>query len=38
MNNFVDVAIHGCIFESLKNNETAFAIKGKDKLQLLLVV
>jgi hypothetical protein len=40
MNNkhFVDVAMHGCIFESLKNNEIAFAIKRKDKLQLLLVV
>jgi hypothetical protein len=40
MNNkhFMDVAMLGCSFKSLKNNETAFAIKRKDVFQLLLVV
>jgi hypothetical protein len=37
-NHFVDVAMLGCIFKSLTNNETAFAIKRKDKFQLFLVV
>jgi len=40
MNNkhFVHVAMLGFIFKSLRNNETAFSIKRKDKLQLLLAV
>jgi len=40
MNNkhFVDVAVLGCIFKSLKNNETAFAMKRNDIFRLLLVV
>jgi hypothetical protein len=40
MNNkhFVDVAMLGCIFKSLKNNEAAVAIKRKDKFQLFLVL
>jgi hypothetical protein len=35
---FVDVAMLGCIFKSLKNNETAFAIKRNGTFRLLLVV